>query len=233
MLATLILSNKGVIMVTISTVVKHILDSRVFLREVISRDIVSYNSLARYLKPEIEEDLGKEIKLSAVVMALRRQKENIKKGDQRPIFYYTIETIKPDLCYIALEESPTLINKLQNLYSIIDFKKGGVLNLIQGSYEVVIITNTKYKEHLLDVLHDEKITEVVDDLVSISLTYSKKFLFTPGAIYDISRFVAWENINIIDIILTPSEFSIIISKNDLMKCYRVLGRFAENSSKEK
>ena len=233
MLVIIILLNKGVIMVTISTIVKHILDRRVFLREVISRDIVSYNSLARYLKPEIEEELGKEIKVSAVVMALRRQKENIKKGDQRPIFYYTIETIKPDLCYIALEESSTLINKLQNLYSIINFKKGGVLNLIQGSYEVVIITNTKYKEHLLDVLHDEKITEVVDDLVSISLTYSKKFLFTPGAIYDISRFVAWENINIIDIILTPSEFSIIISKNDLMKCYRVLGRFAENSSKEK
>jgi hypothetical protein len=54
-------------------------------------------------------------------------------------------------------------------------------------------------------------------------------LLTPGILYDISRFVAWENINVIDIILTKTELSIIIDKKDLMRCYKVLGRFAENS----
>ena len=219
-------------MVTISYVVKNLLNQQVLLREAINHGIVSYNKLAEYLKPEIEAELGKKVKHSAIVMALRRNAGKIKKSSSEPSFSYSIETIKTDICYLVLEESPALLSKIQNLYPIVDFKKGGILNIIQGNYEVAIITNKKYKEDLLDLLHDEKVLDTIDDLVSISLTYSKDFLFTPGILYDISRFMAWESINVIDIILTKTELSLIIDKKDLTRCYKTLGRFAENSNKD-
>lgn len=218
-------------MITVSHVVKDILHRQVFLQEAINRGIVSYNLLAKYLKPEIEAELGREVKQSAIVMALRRNSDKIKQSFSEPSFSYSIETIKTDICYVVLEESPYLLNKIQNLYPIIDFKKGGILNIIQGNYEVAIITNKKYREELLDLLHDEKILGNIDDLVSISLTYSKNFLFTPGILYDVSRFMAWENINVIDMILTKTELSLIINKRDLMRCYKTLGRFAEDENK--
>ena len=59
-------------MVTVSHVVQKIINNRVFVLEAMSKGIISYGSLAKQLKPEIEEELGKEIKLHAVVMALRR-----------------------------------------------------------------------------------------------------------------------------------------------------------------
>lgn len=220
--------EKGVKMVTVSNVVKNILDRQVFLQEAINRGIVSHNLLAKKLKPEIEAELDKEVKLSAIVMALRRNSESIKNDFQEPSFSYAIETIKTDIFYIVVEESPDLISKLQSLCPIVDFRRGGVLNITQGNFEVVIITNNKYKEKLLDLLNDEKVLEVVDNLISISLTYSKDFLFTPGILYDISRFLAWENINLIDIILTKTELNLIIYKKDLIRCFRTLGRFAEN-----
>ena len=68
-------------------------------------------------------------------------------------------------------------------------------------------------------------------MASISLTYSENFLFTPGILYDVSRFLAWENINVLDIVITKTEISIIVSKKDLMLCYKTLGRFAENDKK--
>ena len=222
-------------MVTISHVIQDVLKRHVLMQEAIGQGIVSYNKLATILKPEIEEELGREVKLSAVVMALRRNAENLKKTPSQPTFSYSIETIKTDISYIILEESHTLLSKLENIYSIIDFKKGGILNIIQGNYEVGIIINHKYKEKLLDILYEEKVLETVDDLVSISLTYSKDFIFSPGIIYDVTRFLAWESINVIDIILTKTELSIIVDKKDLMRCYKTLGRFAENAedSKEK
>ena len=218
-------------MVTISHVIQDVLKRHVLMQEAINHGIVSYNKLAKILKPEIEEELGKEVKSSAVVMALRRNAENLKKFSSKPSFSYSIETIKTDIFYIVLEESPTLLSKLESLYSIIDFKKGGLLNIIQGNYEIAIITNHKYKDKVLDILSEEKILDTIDDLVSISLTYSKNFLFTPGILYDVSRFLAWESINAIDIILTKTELSLIIGKKDLMRCYKTLGRFAENSNR--
>jgi hypothetical protein len=216
-------------MVTISHVVQDVLKRQVLIQEAINHGIVSYNKLAQMLKPQIEQELGREVKHSAVVMALRRNSEKFKKSATQPVFSYSIETIKTDITYIVLEESSSLLSQLEKLYGVIDFKKGGILNIIQGNYEIAIIINHRYKEKVLDMLAEEKVLDTVDDLVSISLTYSKNFLFTPGILYDVSRFLAWENINAIDIILTKTELSLIIDKKDLMRCYKTLGRFAENN----
>lgn len=198
------------------------------MQESINNDLVSYNKVANNLKPEIEQEIGKPVKTNSIVMALRRNSSQIENKIEEASFSYSIETIKTEICYIVLEESPTLLSKIQNLYPIIDFKKGGVLNIIQGNFEVAIITNKKYKEELLDVLTEEKVLDTIDKLVSISLTYSKDFLYTPGILYKISRFLAWENINIYDIIITKTELNIIIEKKDLTRCFKTLGRFSEN-----
>lgn len=215
---------------SISHIIQDVLKRHVLMQEAINHGIVSFNKLANILKPEIEEELGKQVKHSAVVMALRRSSENLKKFTAQPTFSYSIETIKTDMCYIVIEQSNGLLTKFEKLYSIIDFKKGGLLNIIQGNYEVAIITNYRYKERVLDILYEEKILDTVDELVSVSLTYSQNFLFTPGILYDVSRFLAWESINTIDIILTKTELSLIIDKKDLHRCYKILGRFAENKN---
>jgi len=220
-------------MTTISHVVKDILNRQIFLQEAINNEIVSYNKLARHLKPKIENELGQDVKHSAIVMAIRRHAEKSKKILQKPKFSYYVETIKTDICYVSFEESSTLLPKIQELYSTVDFKKGGILNIIQGNFEITIITNKRYKEELLDILYEEKVLDSVDDIVSISLTYSKEFLFVPGVIYDVVRLMAWENINIIDIILTTTEMNIIISKKDLMRSFEILGKFTEKGKSVK
>lgn len=219
-------------MTTISHIVKDILNRQIFLQEAINNNIVSYNRLAENLKSKIETELGHEVKHAAIVMALRRHAEKSKILLDQPKFNYIVETIKTDICYIALEESPDLLDKIQTLYSIIDFKKGGILNIIQGNFEIALITNKRYKEELLKLLYDEKVIEIVDDLVSISLTYSKHFLFMPGVIYEVIRILTWENINIIEIILTTTEMSFIISKDDLMRCYEILADFGDSKGKD-
>lgn len=215
-------------MVTISSIVKDKLKEKVLLQECINHDLVSYNKVASNLKKEIEQEIGKNVKTNSIVMALRRNSDILEEKSKEASFSYSIETIKTDMFYIVLEESPTLLNKFQEIYPIINFRKGGVLNIIQGNFEVSIITNKKYKEELLEIFSDEKILDVIDQLVSVSLTYSKDFLYTPGILYKVSRFLAWENINIYDIILTKTEFNIIIEKKDLSRCLKILGRFSEN-----
>jgi len=223
-------------MVTISHVVQDILNKHVFLQEAVNHGIVSYNKLAADIKPEIEQELGTKVKNNAVVMALRRYSDKLEKKQQKPAFDYFRETLlKTDICYIVVEESPNSLDKIQTLYNEIDFKRGGIFNVIQGNYETGIITNQRSKDKLLDLLSDEKILNVVEDLVAISLTYSKDFMFVPGILYNVLRFLTWENINIVGIIMTQKELSLIVSRNDAMKCYNTLerlGKSSKNSEKD-
>ena len=110
-------------MTTISHAVKGILNRQIFLQEAINNEIVSYNKLANHLKPKIESELGTDVKHSAIVMAIRRHAEKSKNIVQTAKFSYFIETIKTDICYVSLEESSTLLPKIQTLYSIVDLKK--------------------------------------------------------------------------------------------------------------
>ena len=71
-----------------------------------------------------------------------------------------------------------------------------------------------------------------EKLVAISLMYSKDFTYTPGVVYNVSRFIAWENINIINILHTPTELSLVVNEDDAMKCYKTLQKLVKKTNKK-
>jgi len=215
-------------MVTISHVVQDILNKQVFLQEAVTHGIVSFNKLAENIKPEIEKELGRKVRHNAIVMALRRYSERLEtKKEIVSLNYFREILLKTDICYIVIEESETSVRTIQRLYDEIDFKHGGIFNVMQGNYEISIITNQRYKDKFLELLSGENLLKVVDDLVIVSLTYSKDFSDTPGILYNVSRFIAWENINIYNVLHTPKELAFIISKKDAMTCYNALERMVK------
>ncbi len=210
-------------MVTISHIVQKIINDKIFLLEPMSRGIIAYGSLAEQIKPEIEEELKKPVKNHAIVMALRRYSENLKEKHKPITFDFSSEIIlKTDMCDISVLRSPSLLNKLKRLYDVVDFEKGDILNIIHGRHEVSVVTNQRYIEKSLNLLTDEKILNIEKNLVSLTLTYSKDFLYTPGVIYNVVRDIAWENINIYEIVSTNTELTFILNKKDGIKAYKVL-----------
>jgi aspartokinase len=215
-------------MVTISHVVQKLVNDKVFIQEPMSRGIVSYGSLAEQLKPEIEKELGKEIKTHAIVMALHRYAVTLQQTHKKISFNYSSEIImKTDMCDISVLRSPSLLNKLIKLYNIVNFETGDILNVVHGRYEVSIVTNERYKKKLLEFLKDEKILNVENNLVALTLTFSKDFLYTPGVLFNIIRNIAWDNINIFEIVSTYTELTFIIHKKDAIKGYNALEKIAE------
>ncbi len=217
-------------MVTISHVVQDILNKHVFLQEAINHNIVSYNKIANNIKPEIESELGKKVKHNAIVMALRRYSEKFeKKRDNLSLDYFRETLLKTDVCLIIIEESPDALNKTQELYNKMVFKQGKIFNIVQGNYELGIITNQSNIDNVIEALGKENILRIVENLVVISLMYSKDYLFTPGILYNVLRFLAWEDINIFNITLTPQELSILISRDDTIQCYNTLEKLVKTS----
>ena len=212
-------------MATISHIVGKIVSSRPILHEAIEQNIISYGNLGEQLVPEIEAELGKKVKHSAVVMSLRRYAENIQKNTVRPKFDYNSEIImKTNLCDISVRKSPSLFSKLKKIYSIVNYEKGDVLNVIHGNYEVSIVSNMRYIEKIKAELKGEKILNTENDLVSLSLNFLGDFMHTPGIISTAARKLNWENVNIYELVSTLTELTFIVSKKDSTKGYDALQR---------
>ena len=212
-------------MATISLIVKKIVSSQPFVEEGLANGIISIANLAEHMLPKIEHELGKKVKQAAVVMALRRYSEEIAEHRKKTIksdFAGEI-LLKTNICDFTLVKSPTLLAKLKTIFSLVNFEKGDTLNVILGNNEVSIVINEKYAEKLTKFLSGEKIVNREKGLVALTIIFSgEEFFYTPGAIFNASRKLAWENINIYEIVSTMTELTFILSKKDSMKAYEVL-----------
>ena len=211
-------------MVTVSHIVKKIIREKPYIEEAIRRNIISYGNLAEQIIDKIKAELNKEVRHSAVVMALRRHAESLnEKFVALKNFDYSSEIVlKTNICDFNVIKSNTLLNKLKSLYEMVDFDKGDTLSIILGNYEVSIILTEKYIDKLEKFLKGEKILNKEKDLVALSISFKGDFFHTPGVIFTVVRRIAWEDINIYEIISTMTELTLILHKRDSMRAYESL-----------
>jgi len=215
-------------MVTVSHLVKKAVSENSFLLEAMSKELISYSNLAEQLKSYIESELGKKVKESAIVMALRRYSEELQGYDKKiKKFKFEGEIImRTKIMVFNVVKSSSLLNKIKNLYGLVDFSRGDTLNIILGSNEVSIVTNEKYKEKLSNFLKGEKIINKEFDLVALTIVFEDGgFYDTPGILFSTIRKLAWEQINIFELVSTMTELTFILGKKDSMKAYNVLQEF--------
>jgi len=216
-------------MVTISHIVNKIVDERIYLHEAISKGIASYGSVAKRLKPEIEKELGKEVEHFAIVTALRRYGEKIKTRFNEITFdtQYSEVNLKTHIIDINVQKTQDLFDKLKRFYDLINFDKGDILHVIYGRTHVAIVTNERYKYKILKLLKNQRIKKIEEDLVALSFNVGKKRIDKPGVLFKITRSLAWENINIIEIISVDFEVTFIVDKKDATKGYHALERLID------
>ncbi len=212
-------------MVTVSHLVKKIVSEQAFVEEALGRGIISVANLAEQLLPKIEQELSKKVKHAAVVMALRRYSEEIAERRKKArAFDYTGEIVmKTNMCDFTVIKTTSLLSKLKTIHSLVDFERGDTLNVIIGNNEVSIIINEKYMQKLARFLSGEKILNKENGLVALTTIFTADdFLHTPGVIFNAVRKLAWENVNIYEIVSTMTELTFILNKKDSMKAYNVL-----------
>jgi aspartokinase len=54
--------------------------------------------------------------------------------------------------------------------------------------------------------------------------------YTPSVIFNVVRTIAWENINIYEIVSTNTELTFILNKKDCVKGYKVLEKLVEKNN---
>ncbi|MBU0471740.1 MAG: hypothetical protein KKF65_03885 [Nanoarchaeota archaeon] len=193
------------------------------MHEALAKELINIGALAESIKPEVEKELGEEVKLAAISMAIRRYIENEKQ------FYKKVQLskqssllIKSNLFEISVLKSTTIYSKLIKLYETVNFEQNDTLNIIQGNYEILVISNEQYKEKFLEILKEEKIKKITKDISSISIKIPKENMDQPGFYYAITKTLTLENIPITDIVNTETEATLILKDKHISKAYDLL-----------
>jgi len=216
-------------MKNVSNAVKEIIEKRPFLLEAMIRGIISYGSLAEELAPEIKLLVGKEASHSSIVMALRRSADDLK-SRQKTLHSSRIEyeiNMKTNIYDMNMVKTDSLLEKMQQVYDVVSLDRGDFLNITIGTNEAGIVVSQKYADRIIELFSDEEILYEQRDLVAVTVVFYGDFLHTPGIVYEAVRNLAWENINIYEIVSTVNELTFVVSKEHSLGAFEVLQSFLQ------
>lgn len=196
------------------------------LEQFIERDLVSFHRLARHLRPEIEKELGHPVEDGAIVMALSRLRDRMgerrRREDEAPAWAGIEFSLRSGAVEIDLRKGPDSEERTHQLRRLLEGGPDDVFNVISGQYEITLIASARYEARFLKALEGERILNVERDLSLLYLRFPKEVLYQPGFFDRVLRELAWENINVYEVISTLTEFVLVLKSAQAAKAYDLL-----------
>lgn len=213
-------------MKTISSVVEVYIKQKPFLLNSISQGIINLTSLARLMMPEIESELGKEVKQGAVVMALKRLSEELDFRINHKLVKVLKNigeiTVRSSLVDFAFVVSDTLLENQCRLITEINKNKELFYTSSRGVNETNIIVSASIIDTVEEIFKNEKQTHKVDNLSSITVKLPEVNVTVPGVFYYIFQRLAWEGVIIHEVISTTNEFTVIVNDNQIDTAFKII-----------
>jgi len=210
-------------------ITEEIIKKKPFIQEALGKGIINYASYAEMIKPEIEKILKKEVKLSAIIMSLRRISETLEKKSFNNLkFDKEVDlTMRSDLFQIVLrrsKETEAILDKLE-----LDLRYKDLFSIIKGTDEIDLVSNIKYREKVINSFSKKEIIKEYNNIGAITITISENIFEQAGFFYLLTKTLAWENISIVEIISTMSQLTFVLREEDLMLGFNSLKKVIDEN----
>lgn len=199
-----------------------------FLEEAIAEGIINLSALARKVQPRIEKSLMKPVSESAILMALKRLAPKITskmKLNEKNLCQLGDLMVRSDLTEFTFARSNTILDRQHEFLDAIRGRVEPFVTFTQGVYETTAIVNANLGDTLEDIFGGEKLIATESELSAITIRLSPESIYTPGVHYSILKQLAWHNINVVEVVSTYTEFSIILQNSQVDTSFSVLMRF--------
>lgn len=213
-------------MITIPDVVETLIKQSPYLEDLLAQGIINHSALARKIKPIIAEHTMKEVQEGAIVMALKRlehkrtpyQDDFIKK-----IFKEAQEIIvRSNLVDITIRNTDFTHEHDKKILNLADSRPNTFLTISRSVFETTIISGNEFKKDIINMFEKKSIIAQFDKLSSITIRQPKRTTDTPGVYYMILKPLAWEGINLVEVVSTYTELTLVIHTKDVDKGFSII-----------
>jgi len=213
-------------MIKIAEVVESLVRKKPFVEGALHEGLINMSSLARQLKPEVEAKLKKPVQEGAIVMALKRLapmldiKMNVK--IRKALDQFGDIIVRSNLADFTFKNSDTLVYAQTKLLEEIALRKEFFYTISKGVFETTIVISKILSDKLLDIFKNEELISRSSHLSSVTIKLPSENATIPGLYYFIFKKLAWEGINIIEVISTTNEFTIVLNEHDVDTAFTIL-----------
>ena len=213
-------------MKTISSVVEQYIRKKPFLQSALAQGIINLTSLSRIVKAEIEDELGKDIRNGAIVMALKRLSDDLEFRATHKIIKVLKNigeiTVRSSLTDYTFLVSNTILVQQAKLLEAVNQNQDVFFTSSRGVNELNIVISNVIDKTVDELFKDEKGTQKAEDLSSITVKLPAENVSVPGIYYFIFQRLAWEGIVLYEVISTTNEFTILVNDEQVDIAFKTI-----------
>ena len=222
-------------MKTIAEVVETEVKKLPFVEESMQDGLINLSSLARMIKPAIEDALMKEVNEGAIVMALKRYSKNMTGAvtlrAQDIGNYFGEIFVRSGLMTCSYANSPTITSNQTKLLLEVDKNVDAYCSFKQGMFEHTFILSQNLKPQVDEIFKDEKYIPGNNNLCSVTVKLKSSNVEVLGLYYYLFKMIAWRGINVIEVVSTANEFTIVVNQEFINESFSVLMSIKEGNVK--
>jgi hypothetical protein len=214
-------------MVTIPEAVEAVIRASPFLDEALARGIVNLSALARQIKGDVERATMKKVREGAVIVALARLRRKLgqRARRQRSVFKQTPDlTVRSNLVELTYANSERLAARRRTLIERHGGRAGIFLTVTQGIRETTIIAARELREAIRTIFKGERLIDTIDGLSSVTVLLPSGTAAVPGVYHYILKALAWEGVNVVEVVSTLNEFTIVLADEDIDQAFSLIKR---------
>ncbi len=196
-----------------------------FLEAALAQGIINHSALARRIKPRLERTLLRPVSDAAVMMALRRMAPRLaRRTGSRPRTPTRLGeiTIRSGLVEITFHNSSTLRARQSRLLARLAHAPDAFVTYTQGVSQAMLIVSAGLQRIVDEVFRAERRVATVRDLSAVVLRLAPAIVKTPGVYYGILKQLAWRDVNVIDVVSTYTEFTIVLHDSEVNAAFAAL-----------
>lgn len=211
-------------MITIPETVEQIISASPFLEDALTEGIINYSALARKIKPEVERRLLKDVQTGAILMALRRLSKKFKPTNMlKKIIHSNNDLIvRSNLIEFVIPNTEFTVGMHKNLIKLAELEEQYFMTITEGVFETTIIASNDLYEQIKAILPPEKVVSQLTNLSSITIHLPTSNVYSPGLYYFFLKALAWEGINVIEVVSSYTELTIVLENKDVDRAFSVL-----------
>lgn len=212
----------------ISDVVEQYVLETPLLEEHLSLGLINLSALARHLRPRVRKALLRPVSQASLVMALRRLEPRLAARTRPPQTRSSRPsdlTVRSNLVELTFHVSETIRGRHRRLLDRIARAEDAFVTYTQGATEVMLMVSAGLEKTVLEIFAGERLVAKVRGLSALVIRLAASSVQTPGVYYSILKRLAWQNLNVVDVVSTSTEFTIVVANDQVDQAFAALRRY--------
>jgi hypothetical protein len=216
-------------MLTVPEVVEAMIRRSPYLEDALAQGIINVSSLARRMVPQVREEAMKTVREGAVIMAISRLASELRRRNEiRKGFFAAAPDllVRSGLIEMTFAFSETLVRCQKDLLDRISSRRDYFVTFTHGVYEMTVIAGRDLDEPIRTAFKGERLLARIESLSAVTVKLPQGSTEVPGIYSYILKALAWVRINVVEVVSTLNELTLIIADADMDRAFAVLKRLA-------